>query len=207
MNPQVDHYLAHGCGRCSLYDTPDCKVHSFTEPLIQLRRILLESGLTEEVKWSVPCYTYQGTNVIMLSAFKDYCFLSFFKGSLLKDPAGILQKAGPNSQAGRLIRFTATEEVVKQEDTLKAYIQNAKEVEDQGLTVTRTEKVPESVPDELRAKFEEDPALQQAFEALTPGRQRGYLIYFGGAKKSKTRTSRIEKYIPKIMEGKGFHDR
>ncbi len=207
MNPQVDHYLAHGCGRCSLYDTPDCKVHSFTEPLIQLRRILLESGLTEEVKWSVPCYTYQGTNVIMLSAFKDYCFLSFFKGSLLEDPADILQKAGPNSQAGRLIHFTTTEEVVDQEEILKAYIQNAIDVEDKGLTVTRTEKVPESIPDELRDKFEEDPALQQAFEALTPGRQRGYLIYFTGAKQAKTRTSRIEKYIPKIMEGKGFHDR
>ena len=207
MNPQVDHYLAHGCGRCSLYDTPDCKVHSFTEPLIQLRRILLESGLTEEVKWSVPCYTYQGTNVIMLSAFKDYCFLSFFKGSLLNDPADILQKAGPNSQAGRLIHFTTTEAVIKQEEILKTYIRNAIDVEDKGLTVTRTEKVPETVPDELQEKFEEEPALQQAFEALTPGRQRGYLIYFTGAKQSKTRISRIEKYIPKIMEDKGFHDR
>jgi len=207
INPEVDNYLAVGCGRCPLGGTPDCKVHSWEDELKHLRAILLDTDLTEEVKWSVPCYTFEGSNILLMSAFKGYCSLSFFKGVLLKDPYGILEKQGPNSQADRLIRFTDVGRVVELESVIKDYIKEAIEVEKAGLKV-EYKKTPEfDVPGEFQAKLDDDPALKAAFEALTPGRQRGYLLYFSGAKQSKTRTSRVEKYIPKIFEGKGFHDR
>ena len=205
MNPQVDAYLAEGCGRCPPWRTPDCKVHTWQAELEKLRRILLDSELTEEVKWKVPCYTFENSNVVIMSAFKEYCSLSFFKGALLKDPHGVLEKPGENSQAARLIKFTHVEKIVEMEPILKATIQEAIEVEKAGLKV-EFKTNPEPIPDELQNKFDEDPAFQAAFEALTPGRQRGYILYFSGAKQSKTRTSRIEKYISQIFEGKGFHD-
>ena len=206
MNPDVDAYLISGCGRCDLFDTPDCKVHSWTEELKLLRRIVLECGLTEEYKWSQPCYTFDGKNVLLITALKAFSCIGFLKGSLLSDPHGILEKAGKNSHVGRRISFTSVQAIADLEPVLKAYIYEAMEIEKAGLKVP-TQKNPEPIPEELQAKFEEFPALQSAFEALTPGRQRGYIIYFTGAKQSKTRQSRIEKYIPKIMAGKGFHDR
>lgn len=205
MNPEVDLYLEQGCGRCPLVGTPECKVHDWEEELKQLRLIILESGLTEEVKWSVPCYTYQGSNVLILSAFKNYCSVSFFKGSLLKDPRKVLLKPGKNSQAARLFKYTSVAQITDSEHILKDYIREAIEIEKSGEKV-KFKKNPEPVPEELQAKFDEDPALQEAFEALTPGRQRGYIIHFSGAKQSSTRQRRIEKYITKIKEGKGFHD-
>ena len=205
MNPEVDQYLNIGCGRCPLGGTPECKVYDWEEELKQLRLIILESGLTEEVKWSVPCYTYKGSNVLILSAFKNYCSVSFFKGSLLKDPHTIMVKPGKNSQAARLFKYTSVDEITDTEHILKEYIKEAIEIEKAGKKV-KFKKNPEPIPDELQAKFDEDPVLQEAFEALTPGRQRGYIIHFSGAKQSSTRQRRIEKYIPKIMEGKGFHD-
>ncbi len=206
MNPQVDQYFTQGCGRCPLGGTPECKVHNWTQEMEQLRAILHECDLTEELKWSVPCYTFRNNNVLILSAFKDYCSLSFFKGALLNDEAGILEKPGPNSQAARLIKFTNVQQVIELEPTIKAFIQQAIDIEKAGRTVA-FKKNPEPMPEELEQKLEEDPVFKAAFEALTPGRQRGYIIYFSGAKQSKTREARIEKYMPKILEGKGFHDR
>lgn len=206
MNPKIDNYLAEGCGRCPLGGTPECKVHDWQEELVQLRRIVLDCGLTEALKWSVPCYTFQQKNILLVSAFKEFCALSFFKGVLLKDTEDILSKPGENSQSSRLLRFTNVQEVIAQEPIIKAYIHEAIEVEKAGLKV-KFKKNPEPIPEELQQKLDENPALKTAFEALTPGRQRGYILYFSGAKQSKTRAARVEKYTQKILEGKGFHDR
>lgn len=206
MNPQIDVYLREGCGRCPLGGTPNCKVHLWTAELVQLRRISLACGLTEELKWSQPCYTYDGANVLIVSALKECSVLGFFKGALLRDEAGLLSKPGENSQAVRQFRFTGVAEILDLEALIKAYIFEAIEIEKKGLKV-KLKETPEPIPDELAAKFAEVPALQTAFEALTAGRQRGYILYFSKPKQSKTRTSRIEKYMDKIFEGKGFHDR
>lgn len=206
MNPGIDNYLAEGCGRCPFGGTPDCKVHNWTTELKLLRSIVLECGLTEELKWGVPCYTYNGKNVLLVSALKDFCFIDFFKGALLKHAKGILDKHGKNSQAVRLIRFTNTDRIKKLEVDIKAYIYEAIEVEKAGLKVAY-KKNPEPIPEELEQKFEEDPFLKSAFEALTPGRQRGYIIHFSQPKQSSTRISRIVKCTPKILAGEGLHDR
>ena len=207
MNPHVDEYLAHGCGRCSLYDTPKCKVFTWQDELKQLRLILSETELTEEVKWSNPCYTYQGKNVLMMACFKEFATIAFFKGALMKDPENLLEFAGKNSQSSKRFRFTSVDQIVALEPVIKAYVKEAIEVEKSGKKIESPDKKELEYPEELIAKFEEDPRLKEAFEALTPGRKRGYILYFDGAKQSKTKTSRIEKFIPKILEGKGFHDR
>lgn len=207
MTPQVDEYLAIGCGRCSLVGTPECKVNTWREELIELRKIVLETGLTEERKWGAPCYTIDGKNVLLMSCFKDYAFISFVKGVLLDDPDALLFQPTKNSQATRLLRFTTIEDIHKMESIIKAFINNAIEVEKSGAKIEYKDTSDYDFPEELRAKFDEDPAFEAAFEALTPGRQRGYLLYFSGAKQSKTRTSRIEKYTDRIFEGIGMHDR
>ena len=207
MNSGVDNYLAVGCGRCPLGGTPDCKVHSWPDVLLKLRAILLETELTEEVKWSVPCYTFNGKNVLIMSSLKEYVVLGFFKGVLLKDPAGVLIQSTPNMQAERQLRFTTVQHVTELEQVIKAYVQEAIEVEQAGLEVAYRKTSEFDVPDELQAMFDEDPAFREAFQALTPGRQRGYLLHFSGAKQAKTRTSRIEKCMPQIFEGIGLHDR
>lgn len=173
---------------------------------MELRRILLNCQLTEEVKWSVPCYTFQGSNVAIMSALNDYCAISFFKGALLQDEQGLLEKPGENTQAARLIKFTDVQTILDLEPVLEAYIYEAIEVEKAGLSV-EFKKNPEPIPAELQEKLDADPVLQTAFANLTPGRQRGYILYFSQPKQSKTRTARVEKYIPKILEGRGFHDR
>lgn len=206
MNPQVDHYLTEGCGRCPLGSTPACKVHTWRAELEQLRAIVLDCGLTEAVKWSVPCYTFNGHNVLIVSAFKEYCAVSFFKGALLEDPQGILDKPGENSQAGRLIRFTSVSQIVEMEPALRACIYEAIEVERAGLKVPSKSPSDHPLPEELLQKMEEDPLFKAAFFALTPGRQRGYLLYFSAPKQSKTRESRIEKSVQQILDGKGIHD-
>jgi uncharacterized protein YdeI (YjbR/CyaY-like superfamily) len=205
-NPKVDQYLISGCMRCSLGGTPACKVLLWTSPLEKLRQILLESELTEDLKWGVPCYTLEDKNVIMLGAFKDNCTISFLKGSLLKDPKGILEKAGPNSQAGRIIRFTEEKQVNQLASTLAEYVREAIALEKSGAKVSLPERGGMDIPEELQEKFEENPGLEEAFYSLSPGRQRGYLIHFTGAKQSTTRSSRIEKCMPKIFEGKGMQD-
>ncbi len=206
MNTSVDNYFVEGCGRCELGGTPDCKVHRWTEELKLLRKIIQDCGLTEEAKWGAPCYTFQHKNVLMLSALKAYCCISFFKGSLLADGENLLIKPGPNSQAARLFRFKSTEEVLKIEQHIRAYIFEAIEVEKAGLTVA-FDKNPEPIPEELEAKFNEDPVLKTAFEALTPGRQRGYVLHFSQPKQASTRMRRIEKYAHMILQGIGLHDK
>ena len=206
MNPGVDVYLEAGCGRCSLGGTPACKVHKWTEELKKLRALILSCGLTEELKWGVPCYTFRGKNVVAASAFKKYCALSFFKGSLLKDGKGILSRPGENSQASRLIGFVSVQEVAESEATLRAYILEAIEVEKAGLKVDLKE-APEPIPNELQLLLVRDPTLKAAFEALTPGRKRGYILHFSQPKQSRTRTDRIKKCVPKILNGEGLNDK
>lgn len=207
MNTDVDLYLVNGCGRCSLGGTLACKVNTWREELQELRRIVLDSGLTEELKWSVPCYTFQGNNVVVVAAFRDYCAISFFKGALLKDVEGILEKPGEHTQGVRLIRFTDVGDILDMEPLLGAYIREAVEVERAGLDVEFPERTELVYPEEFQRKLEENLALKDAFERLTPGRQRAYILYFSAPKRSGTRTSRIEKCAPLILKGKGLHDR
>lgn len=192
MNPQVDAYLS--------------KAKKWQKEMEKLRRVLLGSHLTEELKWGKPCYTFQATNIVIILPLKEYCALLFCKGALLKDAHGILVKAGENTQAARHIRFTHLREIVEVETILKTYIQQAMEVEKAGLKVNYKKITEFKVPEELQKKLDEIPALKIAFKALTPGRQRGYLLYFSAAKQSTTRESRVEKCMPQILKGKGLHD-
>jgi uncharacterized protein YdeI (YjbR/CyaY-like superfamily) len=206
MNPKVDLYFTAGCGRCPLGNTPDCKVNKWQEELEKLRIIILACGLTEELKWGVPCYTFQKSNIVLISAFKEYCALTFFKGALLKDAHGILSKPGENSQAARLIRFTDVREIGRMEAILKAYIYEAIEVEKAGLKVDFKKSSEYIMPEEFQNKLDKIPHLKTAFEALTPGRQRGYILYFSQPKQSRTRESRIARWMPQILIGKGLND-
>ena len=205
MNTTVENYLINGCERCPLGGTDGCKVHRWTLELKKLRKLVLDCGLTEACKWGVPCYTYEGKNVLIISAFKEYCGLNFFKGTLLNDKEGLLVKPGKNSQAARQIRFESLDRIIKFENQIRNYINQAIEVEKQGLTV-KVSKSPDPIPAELEQWFEKDPLFKSAFESLTPGRQRGYVLFFSGAKQSKTIDARIEKSISKILNGEGLHD-
>ncbi|MDD2794165.1 MAG: DUF1801 domain-containing protein [Sediminibacterium sp.] len=204
LNPLVDKYLAEGCVRCKYGATPRCKVHLWQEPLELLRQIVLETGLKEEIKWSFPVYTHEGKNIVMVSALKDSANISFFKGALLKDPQKILQLQG-NLQSGRIIRFTNTADIKKIKTAMKALIREAVAVEERGEKVVY-KRNPEPVPEELIQAFKADPAFNKAFHALTPGRQRGYIILFSQPKQVQTRISRIEKYRERILQGKGIND-
>lgn len=206
MNSKVDSYIADGCGRCAYYATPKCKVKNWQEALETLRQLVLECGLSEELKWGVPCYTVEGKNIVIVCAFKNYCSLSFFKGALLDDVHHILQKPGESTQSGRIIKFTAPAEILERWDMLKAYILQAVAVEKSGLKVA-SQPLPEPLPDELLQKFEAVPALEKAFFSLTPGRQRGYVLHFSQPQQSKSRASRIEKCMEKIMRGEGLNDK
>lgn len=192
-NPAVDAFLS--------------KAKRWQDEIGRLRKIALDCGLTEELKWRFPCYTARGKNVVIIQGFKDYCALMFFKGALLKDPDGILVKPGENTQAGRQIRFTSVREIAEMGPSLKAYIHEAVEVEKAGLKVPSREKAELVFLEEFQRKLDEDPALKAAFDALTPGRRRAYNMYFSAAKQSKTREARIEKCLQRILEGKGLSDR
>ncbi len=205
MNSGVDQYLEIGCGRCPLVGTPDCKVNFWRSELIALRDIILKSGLKEGIKWSNPCYTFDGKNILMLSALKNHALIGFFKGSLINDTHGILVSPGKNSQADRRLVYTDVVTVLDQEPIILEYIQQAVEVEKAGLKV-EYKKEPEPLPEELILVFEEEPELKLAFQKLTPGRQRGYILHFSQPKQPKTRFSRIEKAIPKIIMGKGINE-
>ena len=170
----------------------------------RLRGIVLDCGLTEELKWRQPCYTLEKHVVVLISGFKEYCALAFFKGTLLEDTYRILVAPGPNSQAVRQIRFTSEREIAGMESVLKAYLQEAIAVERAGLKVKKNPKL--VIPEELQKKWKEMPELKSAFAALTPGRQRGYALYFSAAKQSQTREARIEKYARRILSGKGMYE-
>jgi len=192
MNPKVDGFLR--------------KAKKWQEELKALRRIILDCQLDEEVKWRHPCYTFQGKNIVLINGFKEYCALLFMKGVLLKDANSILVAPGQNTQSGRLVRFTDVREIVEMEPTLKAYIHEAIEAEKSGLKVRLKKTAEFKIPEEFKKKLDEIPALKTAFDALTPGRQRGYLLYFSGAKQPKTRESRVEKHMQQILKGKGLDD-
>jgi len=191
-NPKVDDYLRNES--------------KWKEEMSRLRMLLLNSGLSEELKWGKPCYTIQNRNIAILQGFKEYCALMFFKGVLLKDNHGILVKPGENSQTQRQIRFTNVNQIVEWEPIIKEYINEAIYVEKAGLKVEHKETSEYTIPPELDQKFKEMSHLKTSFESLTPGRQRAYILYFSQAKQSKTRQSRIEKYIQKILDGKGLND-
>ena len=191
-NPKVDAFLS--------------RAKKWQEELVKLRIIALECGLTEELKWGTPCYTLDGSNIVLIHAFKEYCAYLFFKGALLKDPKKILIQQTENVQSARQIRFKSVSEIVKLKTSLKAYIQAAIAVEKAGLKVNFKKTTEFSMPEEFRSRLEGIGSLKTAFAALTPGRQRAYLLYFSSAKQSKTREARIEKCIPQILKGKGLND-
>lgn len=207
MNPHVDTYFIEGCGRCELYQTPHCKVHDFNDPMQYLRGVLLETALKEDYKWSQPCYTLKGKNVLILTAFKDYCCLSFFKGSLMKDVYGIMKTPGQNSQAVKQLRYTSLPQVKAQEKIIKEYLHEAIELEKLGAKVAYKQKNELNFPKELFSIMEDDPVFRKSFSMLTPGRQRSWNLHFSSAKQSSTRTTRIEKAKQKIGEGKGWNER
>lgn len=182
------------------------KQEKWSNELQLLREILLSCGLEETIKWRAPCYTFKGKNVVILGAFKDFCCLCFFKGVLLKDTEGILKQQGGNTQSGRIVPFTDTAEIHRLKPILKAYVFEAIEVEKSGLKVEFNSPEELELPDELEVAFQQDTEFQKAFQSLTPGRQKGYLLFFSGAMQSATRTSRIEKYRSRIFDGKGLHD-
>jgi len=192
MNPKVDGLLK--------------KTKGWREEFETLREIVLDYPLTEEVKWGQACYTSDGKNVVLIHGFKEYCALLFFKGALLKDPKRLLIQQTENVQSARQIRFTNVREIVAMKPILKAYLQEAIEVEKAGLKVKLKKTSDFKVPEEFQKKLDEMPALKKAFAALTPGRQRGYLFYFSAAKQSKTREARVEKCMPQILQGKGLED-
>jgi len=192
MNPTVDFYFS--------------KDKKWQEEIKKLRMIILDCGLTEELKWGVPCYTLQKSNIVLIHVFKEYCALLFFKGALLNDPNGILIQQTENVQAARQIRFTNVREIVKMAPILKAYIYEAIEVEKAGLKVNFKKNTELIFPEEFQKKLDEIPALKTAFKALTAGRQRAYNLYFSAPKQSKTRESRVEKCMKQILKGKGLND-
>lgn len=206
LNPKVDLYIADGCGRCDYYATPKCKVKNWQLELETLRQIVLESDLEEELKWGVPVYTHKGKNIINVSALKEFSTIGFYKGALLKDPNDILFQQGASSQSVRLLKFTGVDQIIEHKDIILEYIREAIENEEAGKKVEFKKNL-EPTPDELLEVFEDDPGLMLAFYALTPGRQRGYIIYISQPKQSKTRFNRIEKCKPKIMNGEGLHDK
>lgn len=182
------------------------KLKKWKEEFNLLREIILDCGLTEDFKWMHPCYTLDDKNIVLIHGFKDYCALLFHKGALLKDPHGILIQQTANVQAARQIRFTNVQEIDEMQLILKTYIVEAIEVEKAGLQVSFKKNTEYIIPEELESKFVEIQGLKAAFEALTPGRQRAYILHFSAPKQSKTRESRVEKYIPQILNGKGLND-
>ncbi len=192
MNPEIDAFLS--------------RAKKWRDEMIELRAISLGCGLTEELKWGKPCYTFQESNLLIIQPFKDYCALMFCKGALLKDPKGLLVKPGESTQAGRQVRFTMVREIAGMAPTLKAYIREAMAAEKAGLKV-EFKTNPEPVPEELQKALDADRAFKAAFDALTPGRQRAYILHFSAAKQAETRASRVEKCRPQILAGRGFNER
>ena len=190
INPKVDAYLA--------------REKTWREEFSALRAIMRDFDLSEEFKWGHPCYALDKTNIVLMHGFKEYCALLFFKGALMKDPSGILIQQTENVQAARQIRFTSADEIKRMANMLKSYVQEAIEVEKAGLKVEFKKEF--EIPEEFQSELDQRSDLKKAFDALTPGRQRAYILYFSGAKQAKTRQARVEKYIPQILEGKGIDD-
>lgn len=205
-NTSFESYLQDGCGRCGKFQTPECKVHSWTDTLAALRELLLSFGLEEAMKWGSPCYMVDGKNVLMLASFKEHCALSFLKGAALADEDGLLESAGPNSRIVRMIKFRSLDDLSGRREQVALLIQLAIDAEKAGVRV-EVDRQPEPMPEELEQRLIRDPLLAQAFDDLTPGRQRSHILYVGGAKQSATREARVERCVPKILEGRGFNER
>ena len=191
MNPKVDAFIRRS--------------EKWPDEMTELRPILLGCGLVEEIKWGKPCYSHEGKNIVILQEMKDFLALMFFKGALLSDPESVLEEQGPNSRSARRLRFSSGEDVARLAGTVKAYVDEAIDVEEAGLEVGPAPQL--VLVEELQHRLDQDTALKAAFEALTPGRQREYNLYFSGTKQAETRTARVEKYTAKILDGKGFRDR
>ena len=192
MNPKIDNYLDRN--------------EKWQKELTQLRAIILDCNLTEELKWGVPCYTFQDTNVVLIHAFKEYCAILFMKGVLINDVNGVLVQQTENVQAARQMRFTSVKEIGELKSVIKTYVHEAIEIEKSGQKVKMIKSTELVFPEEFQKQLDKKPALRTAFEALTPGRQRAYNLYFSAAKQAKTREERVQKYIPKILDGKGLDD-
>jgi uncharacterized protein YdeI (YjbR/CyaY-like superfamily) len=192
MNPKVDFYFA--------------KANNWHEEIEKLRKIILDCGLAEELKWGTPCYTFQNANIVLIHVFKEYCAMLFFKGALLNDPNGILIQQTKNVQSARQVRFTGVKEITTQKAILKAYIFEAIELEKTGVKLKLKKTAEFTMPEEFQNRLNKNAALKKAFGALTPGRQRGYLLHFAAPKQSKTREARIDKCVPEILQGKGLND-
>ena len=192
MNPKVDWYFN--------------KVSMWQESFLSLREIILDCNLVEELKWGLPCYTHSGKNIVVIQDFKEYCAIMFFKGALLKDAKNILVQLTDNVQSARQIRFTTLKEVLKNKSNIKAYIKEAVENEKAGKKVELKKLSDYPIPEEFKKVLNKMPGLKKSFQALTPGRQKGYIFYFSSAKQSKTREERIEKYLQNILDGKGLND-
>lgn len=206
MITKIEDYFARGCGRCARFDTPDCSSRTWAAGLAALRRLCLQAGLEEHVKWSHPCYVHAGRNIAIIGAFRGDFRLSFFDAALMKDPQGILERQGPNTQHADMIRFTSNAAVDRLASAIGAYLAEAKGYAEAGIKPARTTQDLE-LPEELVAALDADPVLAEAFHALTPGRRKSYVINLAGAKSPETRIARIEKFRDRIIAGKGATER
>ena len=206
MISDIEDYFVKGCGRCNRFATPDCSVRKYVSGLTELRRICRSMELNECVKWGQPCYTFSGRNIAILGAFQNKFILGFFNAALLKDPKSVLIKPGPNSQHADTIQFTSTEQVVKMENTIRSYLDEAKGYAGAGIKAPKV-NLEIDIPDELIDAMDTDPELAEAFHALTPGRKRSYAFNLNSAKNATTRVSRIAKFRNKIIAGKGALER
>lgn len=206
MITDIEDFFSKGCGRCERFATPDCSTRRWDEGLTRLRAICLDMGLTETVKWGHPCYMHADRNLAIIGAFRGDFRLSFFNAALMRDPNDVLEKQGPNTRHPDMIRFSTSSQVADMEPILRAYLDEAMEYAEAGLKPPKTE-VELELPDELVETMDADPELAEAFHALTPGRQRSYVINLGSAKKSATRVARIEKFRDRIIAGKGAQER
>lgn len=206
MITDIDEYFENGCGRCERFATPDCSTRQWNDGLIDLRRICLEAGLLETVKWGHPCYMHGNRNIVILGALQNDFRISFFYPALMKDPSGVLEKQGPNTQHADMIRFTENSQVADMEQVISSYLKEAMGYAEAGIKPPKEERTIE-LPDELVDALASDPEFADAFHGLTPGRQRSYVINLNSAKKPETRVSRIEKFRDKILAGKGAMER
>lgn len=206
MITNIEDYFAKGCGRCDRFNTADCSSQHWSEGLAELRRICLDSGLTETVKWGHPCYMHAGRNIVILGAFRGDFRLTFFNASLMKDPKKVLEKKGPNTHHADILSFTDNGRVAKMEKVIRAYLKEASGYAEKGIK-PKKESVVLELPEELEEALGADPELSESFHKLTPGRQRSYIINLSSAKKSETRVSRIAKFRNKILAGKGAMER
>lgn len=206
MISDIEDYFPKGCGRCDRFETPDCSAAIWRDWLVSLRRMALDSGLEEAVKWGHPCYMHKGRNIAIMGAFRGDFRLTFFDESLMKDPHGILAKHGPNSQCASKLKFSSVGQVAAMQDQIAEYLLEAKGYAEAGIKAPKIERSYE-MPDELTEALDADPELAEAFNALTPGRQKSYVINLNGAKKFETRVARIAKFRAKIIAGKGAMER